>query len=331
MSSNQLTTKANLTFNVNVIKARGLKPYFEQHGLNTPLFKKAHVVVAAVLEKMCELIVTEAKQHVKRDTSGLHTIARPVLRNAVMLNKELDQYFHMSLRSFESEQMYGTQVPVSTKDLKSFIESKFGKNDVFLTPKAWNFLCYLLMVTFLDVTRISNELLTFSDKKTMERNCVRSALRLLLKDTSVCHKLVEEVNRAWEAVVDDKDEDEAGEDEAGEDEAVEDNDVASDVEPDSEHESDEVATNKKVTKPKADSTKAKPKAETQKNGKKAKAPTVDEESSDEVNVDEGDEGDEGDVEEVVAQPKATTNNKNSNKKKGNKGGKNNNKGKGNSA
>jgi hypothetical protein len=319
MSSNQLTLKAELTFNVNTVKARGLKPYFEQHGLNTPLFKKAHVVVAAMLEKMCELIVTEAKKHVKRDTSGLHTITRPVLRNAVMLNKELDQYFHMTFKSFESEQMYATQVPVTSKDLKTFVELKFGKNCVFLTAKAWNLLCYLLMVTFLDVTRISNELLTFSDKKTMERNCVRSALRLLLRDTSVCHKVVEEVNRAWDAVVDDKDEEEAD----NEDEVVEGevDDDGSDVDADSEHEDD---NEKPATK---DSKKT---ATTGKNNKKstAKAETVDE-SSDEPNEAEG----EADV--VVAKP-APSNKKNDGKNDGkkNNGKKNNgkkNNGKNNSA
>lgn len=285
--SNALTIKAGLIFNVNNIKEKGLKQYFEQNDITPPLFKKAHVVVAGVLERIYEIIVSEAVKQVKLDTSGLKTITRPVLRNSILLNKELDQYFHMSLRDFNPIQMYNSQLPIVQKELDLLLETKIGKT-VHLTSKAKNLLCYTLMIVFLDICRISSLMLQFSGKKTMDHKCVKASLKQMFRDTSVYAKLSDEINRIWNAVVDEKEDDQDDEEEKGSDNEHGEN--GSDADPDSETEGEKVV--KKETKPKK---------EEQKKNKKINKKTEDvEESSDEESGSESGSESESEDEIVIA-------------------------------
>jgi len=284
--SNALTKKAGLQFNAIYIKDKGLKPYFEEHDLDVPKFRKAHVVVAGVLEQLAAIIVTESIKKVKVDRSGLRTLTRPVIRDALLINRELDRFYHMKLRNFDPNQMYSSQLPVSSKELSSYLDSKFEKLN--LTPKANNLLAYVLMAAFLDICFFSNELLSFGNKKTMDNRCVKSALRLMFGDTSVYAKLSDEVTRAWNCVCDDKDE----EDDGSDNEHGDDND--SDVNADSDVED----TPKKT-----------------KSSKSKKQESEDESES------EGEDEDEesSDEEIVVAKPKKSKKSSKSQKKSGKSG------------
>ena len=213
--TNSMTEKAGLTFNVNPFR-EGIITYHRNRNLTIPKVNKAHVVLAATLEKLCHLVVNEALKHVKKDKTGLKTITRPVLKYAVMLNKDLDTYYHMHLKLFNPDQDYLAQLPVTRKTLRYFLDNKVGKNHR-LTNKASNLLNYLLMTLYIDTLRVAHDLLAFSGKKKINKPTVKSALRVLLKDSALCASLTEEINRAFSAVEGEKDEgDEESDDEVEE-------------------------------------------------------------------------------------------------------------------
>jgi len=281
--TNSMTEKAGLTFNVNPFR-EGIITYHRNRNLTIPKVNKAHVVLAATLEKLCHLVVNEALKHVKKDKTGLKTITRPVLKYAVMLNKDLDTYYHMHLKLFNPDQDYLAQLPVTRKTLRYFLDNKVGKNHR-LTNKASNLLNYLLMTLYIDTLRVAHDLLAFSGKKKINKPTVKSALRVLLKDSALCASLTEEINRAFSAVEGEKDEGEEGEEDENEDDDDDekDEDSSSDVDEESDDEVEEVKTKAKSSKQKT-------------KGKKKTEPL--EQSSDEDNDEDDDaDSDEDDAED----------------------------------
>lgn len=281
--TNSMTENAGLTFNVNPFR-EGIITYHKNRGLTVPKVNKAHVVLSAALEKLCHLLVKEALKHVKKDKTGLKTVTRPVLKYAVMLNKDMDSYYHMHLKSFDPNQDYLSQHPVTKKALRYFLDSKFGKNH-HLTNKAFNMLNFLLMTLYIDTLRVSHDLLAFSGKKKINKPTVRFALRVLLKDTALCASLTEEMNRAFSAIEDEKEDGEDGEDDDNDDD---DDENGEEVESDVGEESDD---DEAATKPKKNASKNKGKAN-KKKAEKVEQSSDEEDAGDDDDEDEDDDDDE---------------------------------------
>jgi len=202
MSTPKLTEQAGLKCNTNRI-GKGIKVYYNDRGIDLPKFSKTDVVVGAAIEKTSYLIINEACKHVSEDKSGLKTITRPVFKLAVQLNDEMRMYYGTHLKTFDPDQTYLSLLPITTKDIGRFLEEYFSF--ARLTNKALNYLCFLIFKLYVDILRLANELNMYANKKTFSVNTIRSAIRILFKETSICNQLLDEINRAWGCVADIKD------------------------------------------------------------------------------------------------------------------------------
>ena len=132
-SPNKTTEEAGLAFNVNGFKNSncGIKNHFvtqnykvvskkkDEDGKvvkteDTPKFRKAHVVMSAAMQQLCQLLVSEGLKHMpEKDKSGMKRMNRLILRNAVLLNKEFDRYYHSKvMEEFNKEMPYSNLLPV---------------------------------------------------------------------------------------------------------------------------------------------------------------------------------------------------------------------------
>lgn len=197
--ANKLTEKAGLTFNVNTVKAN-MTNYLKVHDLKKLKFAGAHVAATAALQELCTLLTNNALQHTHKDKSGMRTLTRQTLRSSVLMHDGLKQYYHTRMQTFDKTHVYEDQVPVSKKDLLSVTKDVNG--DLKMTPKALNFLYFLLLKAYSDMVYTSYQLVDYAKKKTLDaRSCV-FALQLRFAD-SVAVPLHNEVSRAVAAVGDD--------------------------------------------------------------------------------------------------------------------------------
>lgn len=290
--ANKLTEKAGLSFNINKVKANMIH-YFKVHDLNQPKFKGAHVAMTAALQELCTLVVKNALQHTHKDKSNVRTLTRETLRNSVLLHDGLKQYYYTKLWTFDKSQMYGDQLPVSKNDLATVVESVDG--DLKLTPKALNFLNFLLLKAYLDVVSTSYLFIDFAKRKSLEARAIVYALKSLFAD-SVSYDIYTEVDRATTAVGD------AVEKADGEDE---DGDHA-DVEHDSDSDSDDGN----------DEEQPKSKGNAKGKGKAVEQVDSEDESSDESLEESSDDSSSSSEEVVASKPKGKPKAKANTKSKG---------------
>ena len=291
--ANKLTEKAGLTFNVNTVKAN-MTQFLKVHDLliehekendkgkketvrKTPKFSGAHVAVTAALQELCTILTNNALQHTHKDKSGMRTLTRQTLRSSVLMHDGLKQYYHTRMQSFDKTQVYENQVPVAKKDMLAVIKNVNG--DLKLTPKALNFMYFLLHKVYSELVHTSYQLVEYAKKKTLDaRSCVY-ALQLRFAD-SVAVPLHNEVSRATSAVGDD------GVEKADDEDNDNDNDES--AESDSDNDEEQVQ--------------AKGKGKGKGKGKAVKKVDSEDESSDESLEDS--DSDESSEEEVVSKKPA---------------------------
>ncbi len=240
--ANKLTQDAGLTFNVNTVKA-SMSQFLQVHDLlvehtkendkgkkevvrKTPKFAGAHVATAAALQELCKLLTNTALQHTHKDKSGMRTLTRQTLRASVLMHDGLKQYYHTRMQAFDKTQVYENQVPVSKKDLLALV--KDVNSDLKMTPKALNFLYFLLLRAYSDMVYTSYQLVDYAKKKTLDDRSCSFAIQLRFAD-SVAVQLQNEVSRATSAVGD-------GVDKADDEDAEEQDAVESDSDNDDEEE-----------------------------------------------------------------------------------------------
>lgn len=230
--ANKLTEKAGLRFNVNTVKA-SMSQFLQVHDLlvehkkendkgkevvvrKTPKFAGAHVATTAALQELCKLLAETALQHTHKDKSGMRTLTRQTLRTSVLMHDGLKQYYHTRMQAFDKTQVYENQVPVSKKDLLAVIKDVNG--DLKMTPKALNFLYFLVLRAYSDMVYTSYQLVDYAKKKTLDDRSCSFAIQLRFAD-SVAVPLQNEVSRATSAVGDGVDK--ADDEDADEQDAVE--------------------------------------------------------------------------------------------------------------
>lgn len=257
---NKLTALAGLTFNVNSMKTKAIKPFLQRSikkNERIPVLKKGHVVLTSLVEEMCKIIILEAKtKHAAKDKTGLCNIQRPTLKYAVQLNQDLDNFFHMFLLyKYDPEQDYLTTFPFHISEVEKLIDKISGK-DVNVTIEAKHMLCFLLMKTYTECLRVLCTLLRFSKKNTFDVRALQAVVNILFGDTKLAEDLLKEIDNTWRAIEDKKDDDDDDEDEEDKEDDEEDKEEDKEDEEDEEDEEDkndddednEEETKKKVIK-----------------------------------------------------------------------------------
>lgn len=221
--SNKLTRDAGLTFNVNTVRTsmisffKNQDLYFTVKGENDevtkklPMFKGSQVALAAALEQLTKMLLSNVLQFTNKDKSGLRTVTRPLLIYSVCLNKGLNQYYSSRLSSFDKNQVYKDQLPFKEDDVTKLMQEVDKK--LMFTPKAFNFLCFLLLNAYLDTMSTSYQFISFADKRSLGPDAVLASVKNRFPD-SVSHELCHELSRACTAVgkaLDDEEEGEAEE------------------------------------------------------------------------------------------------------------------------
>jgi len=203
----KINVQTGLKFNVNDVRRGTVKYYENKDDEEMPKFSKYDVAVTAALEKMCFVIMSTAKRGLKENKTNLVRIEAQRIFETLQLNKELDTYYQSKVKwEYNQEITYIDNLPVKESDIKTYLDANFG--NVHITNGAMNLLCFLMTSFYLDILHNSRVLEHHANKKTYTVKTVRSSLDLLFHKQYLYSVIVEEVNRAWYAVVDEKDEDE---------------------------------------------------------------------------------------------------------------------------
>lgn len=324
-AANKLTEKSGLSFNVNTVKAN-MKSYFENQSVQLPMFSGSHVAMTAVIQKMAEFVLKACMSHLSKDKTGIKQVARPTVKTVVCLNTDMNEYFYQKMLKFKKNNMYSEQIPVSRKEFDVMCTTI--DKSLALTPKAYNFLCYLLNEVYLDVLSTSYQFLSYAKKKTLDATVVMYAIKNRFSD-NLAHELCAEVTKVMaavgdevEKVADDEDHDDEKQQETGAEDSGDEGDTK-DTKESKEADKKNVKSQKKQDKPSTTKNTGKEDKNAKQSGKKQQA-KIEEEDEEEDEEDEDklvqeDEEDEEDDEEPKKEtkkqeaPKKSTQNKKTNR------------------
>ena len=238
----QLTTKANLSFNVNKFRNQIYQIYESTEKIK-PKCSKAHVYLACVNEVLCCKLIENAQKHIGKDKDGLYTISRQALKYSIELNPNMNKCFHQYLLMYDETLGYENKYPISKKNVITFIESKFGK-ELHITKQGYDFLTYILIKLTNNIILSSIILLEYSLKKSINYKTINCAIKLeLLNSEALCEVFLRQLESTESLIASIKGE---GDNEEGEDEDTNVNNNDGDDESDDSDDSDDDDDNDKV-------------------------------------------------------------------------------------
>ena len=299
--ANKVTEKAGLTFNVNTVKT-SMQQYFNSQGVACPKFSGAHVGTTSAIQELCKMIIKCCLPHTNKDKSGIRNLTRSCMRDSVLLNNDLQKYYYIPMTMFDKNQIYEEQLPVAKKEIMTVVNSV--DKDLHLTPKANNFLNFLMMKAYLDLVCTSYQFIDFAGRKSLDGKAVLFAIKNRFTD-NVSYELCEEVRRSMAAVGDEVSN--------VNDEEDKDKNTGKEQGEDSADEQEEMTTKTKEKPEKTEKTEKTEKAKktTQKSKSDAKIEVNSEDDLDEAvnETKESKEEDEGKTKKKAPPSKANTNNK----------------------
>jgi hypothetical protein len=287
--SNQKTLKAGLTWNVNTV-SQYTKNLFKSKGYvfetkdkesgevteKAPQLSNGPTAITSAIQEIAQMLLKITAKKTVTDISGVNTLNRSIVTDAIRLNPEWNEYYNWKLQSFNKDQMYDGVLPVSSKELQQFINN-FDKNFI-MTPKARNLFIFMISEAYVQIVNTAFHFIKFANKKTLSSESIKAAVNISFPST-IAKALITRIDRAISAAGDDVD-DEDGE----ENEAVKDSD---------NDQSDDEAPAKKTKKA------AKGKKDT-KSTKTKKVAKIEESDGDESNDDADEQASsEDEVQEVV--------------------------------
>lgn len=193
---NKITFDAGLRINVNSTR-KNMTKYFSNQDIKKPMFQGSHVALTALIETLCREIISNAEKYANKDAAGLKRITRQALKFSVCINEDLHEYYHWVMRFFKKEQIYSNQLSITKQEMKLITNSI--DESIILTPKAHNFLSFLLLNAYLDVLDTAFQLISFAKRKTLNSNSIIWAVKNRFNDNLAYH-LCLEINRVRTAV-----------------------------------------------------------------------------------------------------------------------------------
>ncbi len=188
MSSNMLTQKSNLTFNVMRFK-KSLIETCKVISTNNYKCSKAHVYLTKLNELLCYKLIENVNKNVEKDKNGLYTITRAMIKTSIETNDMLKRCFSNYLFQYDETHIYESQYPIAKKIIINFIEIKFGSMINF-TPQAFDFLIYILIKATQNVIAISIELLNYADKRSINYKTISAAVQIELRNSEELREFI---------------------------------------------------------------------------------------------------------------------------------------------
>lgn len=220
--TNKNTSKAELSFNVNSFRSWFKKYYSDQEMYvsvsakaedkseeKTPRFSGAHTALAAACEELYSTIIREATIATEKDISGLYTITKAGIEQAISKNEDLRYLFSRHLEYFSNDELYTCCIP--QKDLSSFVDAQFGKN-TNLNNKAFSLLAFFINKFSVEVAKNIYNMMIYAKKKSLDFEVVKYAISNLLRHGPVKHAIVQRIENVKQLCTeDDEDEESTGE------------------------------------------------------------------------------------------------------------------------
>lgn len=198
---NQLTTRAGLSFNVNVTQDL-LRTYYQRNSMtlesqkdgNTvnrlPTFRGGHVVITGVLQEFLRYSLEQLRSLTKKSKDGLRTVNEAQVRNLFLVDNNLRSLYDLYHSKYVQDSDYLNSSFASEKDFTRYVEKHLGTT-WNLTPGTTNYLCYYLTRLFSDLASISYRYLLSSGKKQVDHNVVRFAAWTLFRNSEQLTSLVD--------------------------------------------------------------------------------------------------------------------------------------------
>jgi hypothetical protein len=198
---NQLTSRAGLSFNVNVTQDL-LRTYYQRNSMtlesqkdgNTvnrlPTFRGGHVVITGVLQEFLRYSLEQLRSLTKKSKDGLRTVNEAQVRNLFLVDNNLRSLYDLYHLKYVQDSDYLNSSFASEKDFNRYVEKQLGTT-WNLTPGTINYLCYYLTRLFSDIARTSYRYLLSSGKKQVDQNVVRFASWTLFKNSEQLTSLVD--------------------------------------------------------------------------------------------------------------------------------------------
>ena len=190
---NQATEKAGLSFNVNSSKT-WIKKQFEGLDLEVPKFSGAHIALTAIIESLLMDIIKFTNSKLSKSKTFETNITSDALSYPLQLDVNYAKLFKENISAFNPETNYTEQFWISRNDVDDLIQSTFG-DGIHLDAKAFNLLAYLLVKYASTITRTSQHLIAFANKKTFDPKALRTAV-LIHTPESISNTLITKLEEA---------------------------------------------------------------------------------------------------------------------------------------
>jgi hypothetical protein len=171
---NQQTADAGLTLSVTAFKS-WMKEFIG--GEQTVKFSGGHIVLTSVNETLWKYLIEQTLKEVAKDNAGLYTLTRPAVRNAVLLNPDLNLFFGTRFEQFDNDMKYGSQYCVNQKTVAKFINEECGKN-VNYDDSTYHLFVFLLLKASSSLTTAAHKMMQYANRKSVDDRAVLTALDL---------------------------------------------------------------------------------------------------------------------------------------------------------
>ena len=172
---NQQTADAGLTLSVTAFRT-WMKNFVSDGDKSSSLkFSGGQIVLTSFNEILCKYIIEQALSDVGKDSAGLYTLTRPVLRNTVLLNNELAVFFQGRFDKYDQEMKYGSQYCINQKIMTSFINENCGKN-INYDDNTYHMIIFLLLKASSVITTTAFKMMQYAKRKTLDENAVITAI-----------------------------------------------------------------------------------------------------------------------------------------------------------
>lgn len=170
---NKITTLTNLSFNVNLFK----KMILDKLAGNKLYISGAHVLLTAMNEKLCQIIIEEVTTRKDADKVSMYNICERDIFDAIEVIPDLRENIHAYTSKYVSSLNYSSTYPINPKDLTNFIDFSLG-GSIKLDQSGHNAIAFILLRTSMRIIDTALEILKAFNKKTMNISIVITCMNI---------------------------------------------------------------------------------------------------------------------------------------------------------
>ena len=155
------------------------------------------IALTACIEELLYKIIEVCSNFGTKDKSGLIHITRDRLLLFLNASTIFKDMIIAKDKSFDKKMQYGEFLPVNNNSLKKMIDNV--EKDITLSEKAKNFIYYIVVSCYNDITHVCGLLLEFSNKKSLSAKYVIYAVKIVFDD-NLANMLNKKISKTMELV-----------------------------------------------------------------------------------------------------------------------------------